>query len=87
MTTLVVTRRPVPLRRGASGTASPLRVITRLLLCATVITGALGGCANPEIVQATDCRGAALPCGIVVVDHTRAMSSATVPVSALPGAP
>lgn len=50
---------------------------------------ALSGCASPQIVQATDCRGAAVPCGIVVVDHTQAMSNLpiTVPVSAVPSLP
>jgi hypothetical protein len=61
--------------------------MTRLLFSLALVAGALGGCANPEIVQATDCRGSASPCGIVVVDHTHAMSAATIPVSAIPGAP
>jgi hypothetical protein len=61
-----------------------------LLVCSAIIlAAALSGCAQPTVVQATDCRGAAPPCGIVVIDHTHAMSSlpVTVPVSALPGVP
>jgi type IV pilus biogenesis protein CpaD/CtpE len=47
---------------------------------------ALAGCASPEVVQATDCRHAVRPCGIVNIDHTDAMTSVpvTVPVSAVP---
>lgn len=56
---------------------------------AIAIAASLGGCSTPQIVQATDCRGAVTPCGIVLVDHTDAMSSqpVTIPVSAVPGIP
>jgi hypothetical protein len=61
-----------------------------LLVCgAIVIAAALSACAQPTVAQATDCRGALVPCGIVVIDRTHAMSNlpVTVPVSALPGVP
>lgn len=53
---------------------------------ALVIAAALQGCAQPQVVQATDCRGAQEPCGLVLVCDTQAMSSVpvTVPVSAIP---
>jgi hypothetical protein len=61
-----------------------------LLVCGPIIiAAALSGCAQPTVAQATDCRGAVEPCGIVVIDRTHAMSNlpVTVPVSALPGMP
>lgn len=49
----------------------------------------LSGCAQPQVVQATDCHGAVMPCGIVNIDRTHAMSTlpVTIPVSAVPPIP
>ena len=47
----------------------------------------LAGCAEPQIVQATDCRGAAQPCGIVYATgaaHAMTNVPLTIPVSAIP---
>jgi hypothetical protein len=56
-----------------------------LFLCAALAM--LDECSTPQVVQATDCRGSAQPCGIIYVpSDTHAMTSipVTVPVSAVP---
>jgi hypothetical protein len=59
------------------------------VLLLTSLALALSSCADPQVVQATDCRGAKEPCGLVFVTGTHAMSSqpVTVPVSAVPSLP
>jgi hypothetical protein len=56
-----------------------------------IAIGALSGCAtqDPQVVQATDCRGATVPCGVVIVDtdHAHAMSNLPVTVPLTPGLP
>jgi hypothetical protein len=60
------------------------RIHAALLVCGAIIIGAAAaGCV--EVVQATDCRWAAPPCGIIVVDtHDMTSIPVTVPVSAIP---
>jgi hypothetical protein len=59
-----------------------------LFLCGALAAAALamlGGCSTPQVVQATDCRGAAAPCGTIAIDqHAMTPLMLTVPVSALP---
>jgi hypothetical protein len=76
--------RPLPMRIEMKGGLSMLRAV--LFAVGLGVATVASGCAEPQIVQATDCRNAAVPCGIVIVDHTHAMSNlpVTVPVSALP---
>jgi hypothetical protein len=58
-----------------------------MLLLLLAALGALVGCSTPQIVQATDCRGAASPCGTIAIDqHAMTPVMVTAPVSALPGA-
>lgn len=64
-----------------------IRFTIFVLGAAIAVLAALAGCATPEIVQATDCRGAVQPCGIVYAPaaaHAMTSIPLTLPVSAIP---